>query len=507
MNNIKITNSFSTGLDVFFDRSIKTVGVADKYLGRGGFGIVYEVETIDNQKPPLPLVAKMFHQGKERNFETVVRLQRLVMLEAQQLSKQGVLFFDQYPSLIALPLSSFDGVFNGTQVQGYLAINLNKLGFISLDDIFMNDEDLEPWARFQGRALAVKYKMAYDLAKSCAFLRKIHFIHADITPDNMFVHKYEPLCVLIDFDSGAIIDSRTDMPTTEGKDCCGDWTPPEMICEGIVLPTDDNVLQPLQSNKKRLTASVDDWAFNVTIHYLLTGHPVFFTKDRWPSTMKLYEEMYRDGSCVWPDISTESKYMVLYDEENLRALSQYHEYYDKLEESVKRGFEFTFSMGATSLAYRHDAKWWIPVLNKCVATSPFQVKLTWRMLKDYVNKFPDIQSSKSTLIPKTWTDKIHFSKDKTSNSFEQYVNDLIPDLINGSQKLSVHESIILKMAKENGKNEYLDDLKDFLDLFKECVKDKKITRLEYNNLRLQARMLGVKQDTLDKLLEPYEILK
>jgi len=536
MKAIKIAESYSSGLDVFFDKRISTIGLEDDRLGEGGFGVVYKVERIDRRTPPLPLVAKILVRGKDKNFETVVRLQRLVRQEAQALLKQDILFFEKYPSLLALPLLSFEGSLEGEPVCGYLSINLERLGFVASNYILMDclRDNPEEWQKFQNRSMVVKYKMAYYFAVSCAFLRRIHFIHADITPDNLFIHKFEPLCVLIDYDSGAIIDSKSDFPTTEGKQYA-DWTPPEMVGD---------------REEKRLTAAVDDWAFTIALHYLFTGYQAFFTKDMSPKTIELFDEMYRDGSTVWPDIHSDSKYKDLYDDEHLKAMSQYRQYYDRLDNSVKKGFEYTFGHGAFKLSFRHDAMWWIPVLGKCVQKSPIQVDVKWRTLKEYLDVFPDIQSKKEGSVPEAWINRMHFSKDhissevasspnrglsskskpvaqdapqpspdhplsasshsqgseKDSQLFDSYIKELLEDLVSGKASIRMHKGYISKMASMNGLdgNRYLHDMEDFVTLFMDSVKDGVITNFEYRALVLQAKLIKVDKTTVDKLLKPYK---
>lgn len=524
MKKLKISQSFSTGLVDFFDKDIATIGFEDIHFGEGGFGVVYKVEKIDQQIPPLPLVIKLFIRRKEKNFETVFRLQCLVRKEAQNLQEQNVLFFDKYPSLIALPLLSFEGMLDGNSVCGYLSINLEELGFVASNYILMDclKKNPEDWSRFQCRSLYVKYKMAYYFAESCAFLRKIHFIHADITPDNIFIHKHEPLCALIDYDSGAIIDSNSDLPTTDGKHYA-DWTPPEMVAD---------------SAKKRLTAAVDDWAFTIALHYIFTGYQAFFTKDMSPKTIELFNEMYLDGSLVWPDISNDSKYKSLFDDDHLAAQTEYRKYYDRLDERIKRGFEYTFSRGAYRLSLRHDAKWWISVLDKSIQNCSFQVNIKWDKLKAYIKDFPDIQSKKEYVAPKEWISRMVFLKDNTKNevklsppqvsshkkehntqSFKssflpsssqkskQFMDpELLSDLISGNVSFDMYKGMISKIAKDNGYDGelYLENLKDFVKLFKDSVKDKIISKLEYSILILQGKTLGIEQNTINRLIKPYK---
>lgn len=526
MIRIKVNCSYSSGLDSFFDKGISSIGLDDGKLGEGGFGSVYCVDRINKGKSPLPLVVKILHPGKERNFETVVRLQRLVRQEAQELLEQDIVFFDKYPSLLALPLLSFEGTLEGKTVYGYLSYDLLKLDFVSSDYIFLNclTKNPEVWLKFQRRNLSVKYKMAHGLAVSCAFLRRIHFIHADITPDNLFIHPYEPLCVLIDYDSGAIIDSKSDFPTTEGKHYA-DWTPPEMAADDIAPSNAPGVSKRMSDGTpagKRLTAAVDDWAFTIALHYIFTGYQAFFTKDMYPRTIELLDEMYRDGSTEWPDIKDDPKYTALFGEDSLKSIPGYREYYDRLDDQVKRGFAYTFSRGALNLAFRHDARWWIPVLERSIRNSPFKPEVKWRTASELRSDFPNVQSKREDEVPKAWCDRMHFSKDHISvetpkpgpvmtpasitaskpdpdylDMFDELMKELVPEFIQGTQKLRTHRPIIERYAGLAGLDggKIIKNLEDLLQMYKEMLDEKSggqgLSRSDRSLLICQARLAHV----------------
>jgi hypothetical protein len=47
------------------------------------------------------------------------------------------------------------------------------------------------------------------------------------------------------------------------------------------------------------------------------------------------------------------------------------------------------------------------------------------------------------------------------------------------------------------------ELKDFIDLYQDCIDDGVITKFEKSNLLAQGEMALVTEKTIDKLLSPY----
>ena len=499
MKTISIDYSRSSGLDGFFDDTTKTLTVKDKPLGNGGFGVVYEVETINKKKPSVPLVLKIFKEGKEGNWRNIINFQQEIVKEVERLQNERKLFFVEYPALVAAPLLLVEGKMDNQRIRGYLSYNLTAGNYISSEKVIIPDKtNQEEWNCHIRKNLTVRYKMALCFAKSCVFLRNVHFIHADISPDNLFVNPIEPLVSLIDYDSGSVISSPEDRPTTIGKLC--EWSAPEI----------NFYLTNSMPDKIVMDATMDDWAITCAIHYILTGSQPIWTADMSENTLHDYSRFFEQGKRKWPKL--ESGDPIYPPKQFKKNYPFYLNQYAGLDEKVKLQFENTFTRGIFDRTFRTDAETWTGILGKLP-----QVKKEheWKAFRKLLPEFPNIQSGISHPLPRQWECLLNgnseddASRPQSSAKLSDYINELIPDLINGTQKLFPHKGYILEMAKENGKNgnKYLENLKDFLDLFKECVKDKKITRLEYNNLLLQAGMLGVKQDTLDELLKPYKILK
>lgn len=505
MRTIQIKDSLSTGLESSLDIPIRQISLKDGYLGFGGFGEVFEVVGLNGRKSKLPLVAKVLYTGKERNYQNVITLQKLVHDEAIALKKEKQKFFDKYPSLIALPLLSFEGDLDGKTIKGYLSLDLNKLGFLNAEAFFKINTD--QWVQLQNRPWLFKYKIALVLSKGCSFLRKIHFIHADITPDNLFIHPKAPLCALIDFDSGAIITSANDAPTTEGKHY-SEWEAPELTC------TDSKI--------NKLTAFADDWAIAITLHKILTGWQAFFTNYCSYEAMKKWSKMYEENpEIIWPKINPGKAYSPLFNKDALLYHDKYLECYEPIAPAIKKGFQLTFVKGATDYLKRWDSNKWVVALEQSIETCKSD---TAKMTIDYFEKmeqsvkmqFPDERVNKK-VFPLSNQQKSEKSRknphspktnnpEKTLKFIDNYIDELLPDLINGKESFDMHKGYISKFAEEHGCNgkEYIRDFQDFLQLVRRIIKDNVITNFEYTGLILHAKMLYLKKETIIKLLEPVK---
>ena len=496
MKTISINNSRSSGLDSFFDVTSNTMTVKDKPLGGGGFGVVYEVEAINNKKPSIPLVMKIFKEGKEANWGNVINFQEEIIKEVGRLQNERKLFFVEYPALVGVPLLLVEGKMDGDLVHGYLSYNLTAGNYISSEKVIIPDRtNPEEWKRHTRKDLTARYLMALCLAKSCVFLRKVHFIHADISPDNLFVNPIEQLVSLIDYDSGSIISSPEDRPTTIGKLC--EWSAPEI----------NFYLTNSMPDKIFMDATMDDWAISCAIHYILTGCQPIWTANMSENTLRDYSLFFEQGKRQWPNL--ESGDSIFPPKQFEKLYRFYYNQYKELDGKVKLQFENTFTRGIFDRTFRTDAITWTEILTKLPHVKK---EYEWKAFRKLLPEFPNIQSGIAHPLPQQWKGLLNKGRIKVcvaDESLKDYVNELLPDLIKGTQRLSIHKPFISKMAIESGKdgNNYLKELTDFIDLFNECVEDNKITRFEYNNLLLQAQLIEVKQNTLDKLLEPYKILK
>lgn len=488
MKTINLTFCKSTGFDPFFDDVKKSITIQDEPFGGGGFGDIYHAVSFDGKKSPIPQVVKVFKDDNkvenEKGWNTIQLLQSRIMEEKAKIESDGKVFLDEYPALAAMPQVIFEGKLGNRKVLGHVTLNLIKMGLVSFEKV-LESKDLRD--KYISRDSDDRAIMAYQFAKGFALLHKVKYIHADINEDNLFIGEKEPLCVILDYDSGAVIQNVDDNPTTIGKN--RSWTAPE-----VLMKLADNWKQRIE-----MTHWMDLWSIANALHYVLMGLPPTYLKTMSKTSYSAYIKKYPD----WPTV--DPKDAMFKDVASYELLINMINNYELLSKRMIRLFRSTFIDGFFQPAFRTSVEDWANALKKEVDKLETKYESPkWTEARKFVTDFPVFKAS--AVPPKK---EPPIGDPPGDENLNDYVNELLPDLINGSQKLSLHKPFILKMANESGKdgNKYLEELTDFLDLFKECVKDKKITRLEYNNMLLQAQLLGVAKDTLDKLLKPYKILK
>ena len=495
MLTIQVDKCLSSGLDHFYDRKIDTISVKNDGLEKGGnFGRVFAVNHIDGKKPTVPVVAKIFHEGREGNLPTVVKLQRKVTEEMQRLSEKGMLFFEVYPALLAVPQLSFEGTMESHPVKGFLSIDLEKAGFISSEEIFHHVKiDNEYWMDFMRRDLHARYIIAYSLASSCAFLRRIGFLHADITASNLFVSQFDAICALIDYDSGAFKTNNGYFPSTHGQ-YLGDWTAPEII-NG--------------SKDMTMTEAADNWSISVAIHHILTGFPAYLADDMSENTLKaLKKEFGGEKYKEWPKFEPEKLCQNL-----KRAKKLYLQRYGMLDNRVKAVMAKNFTKGLHNPKERSDAAEWADLLKKCVNVFDFKYRHKWLQISD--KEFPDIQSEKTLQIPKAWITSMHLdvpSNNKASEAksqiktpydrWQKYIKLWVECALNG-ENLANHRDFIEKMAspvelKEEIKRDIYNKLVQWIENLKRC-KNIGDNRSEVIGLHIQATILKIDDGTYEEL--------
>lgn len=296
MKIIQVTSFLSTELISDFS-FVKTIEIEDKPIAEGAFGEVYLCVSINQLKPSIPQVIKIFKEDsnnqQDHNVETVEKLQKKLKKKNKELinQNQGNLI-EKYPALKGVPQLSYVGVLNGKTVRGFSSTNLKKIGFEEFIDILEDDK-----LRNSYQALGIDKKMliAYRLVSAFKLLNEIYFIHADLKPEALFINTSNDECAIIDFDSGTVTENVNDEPNTWGAP--NDWVAPE-IWEQLKLQTTNG----LQKVKVNLLS--DLWSVSVGIHYILTTtHPLFYLNELSPRTAKQYFFKYK-----WPTIDTTENY-------------------------------------------------------------------------------------------------------------------------------------------------------------------------------------------------------
>lgn len=498
MKTINLSFCKSTGFDPFFDDISKSIVVPDQSFAGGGFGDIYEAISFDGKKAPLEQVVKVFKDDNkadnEKGWETIQLLQSRIMEEKAKLESNGKVFLDEYPALAALPQLVFEGKMGNKTVRGHVTINLGKVGCKSFEKILGTKESLD---EYLSRDSDERLIMAYQFAKGFEMLHKVKYIHADINEDNLFISEKEPLCIILDYDSGAVIRSLDDNPSTIGKN--RSWSAPE-----ILMKLADNYSQRIE-----MTHWMDLWSIAHALHFVLTGLPPTYLETVSKTTYKAYISKYPD----WPQIDPKDPMFKKKNVELYKLLLQMIDS-EMLPKRLMRLFRSTFIDGFFQPAFRISVEDWASNLKKEVSRmeTPYDVP-QWTAFRKFQKNFPKGEAAKQSksgsinVIKNVSADTpTNLVPDTDNDNLKELVKELLPGLISGKERLSKHKSYIVAIANMNHLDgqQFVQDLEDFIKLFNDSIKDKVISRLEYSNLMYQASLLEIERKTLDELLKPYK---
>lgn len=496
MKQINITYAKGTGFDPFFDR-IRSVAVDDAPFAGGGFGDIYHARSFNGgQQSRLRQVIKVFKPstiGKdEHSWKTITRLQEKLIDEIALNAIDGQDFLNQYPALIAMPQFVFEGTLDGRKVRGYATNNLNELGYVSFDKV-IDEDDSEYIDEFSEKDMEWRNTMAYHLVRGFNLLYKLHFLHADISSDNIFISMTQPTCAILDFDSGAIVETMDDNPSTFGK--FQPWLAPEI---GFQLKSGKsaggNTLVAINS-------FTDAWSVANAILSILTTMQAYYINDLSENSLRHYVSHY-----TWPRINTSDP---IFNKENEEGYEFFVEYFEAmLPDELKREFVATFSKGVFTPSLRTSYNRWERILRKLIPESEIKNRISNNSGGNTNGSSlgNNRRSPGNNVSPHFNSSLINNVSPHAKNELENYINALILDVVNGDENLKHHEFFINDMAKKAGLDgkEIMAELKDFVELYKDCIADKVITKFELSNLLAQGEMAMVTEETINKILKPFK---
>jgi len=370
MKNIKILKYVTTGIDPQFS-NIDSIEIEDSTFASGSFGEIYHCVNINGSKPNVDIVVKIL-KGEfiDKNLHTTEALQNALQQKHQELKQKGQSLLKAYPSLMAVPQFSFEGMLNGEKIKGYGAYDLTKLGYIEYEDILNNDDFYNQFYNVYPKSK--KNKLVFNLIKAMLLLKSIDFIHADIKEKAFFINMQKGNCAIIDFDSGAVLSSLSgnNKPTTFGSR--QDWLAPEIIQQ---LGKSNN------KNKANVTFYSDAWAIAYAVFYIYFGDsPYYFLDKVSPKVMKQYTSSFK-----WPNIEASVPYV---NQDYISYLDTYSKKYNKIfPKALKEGFEITFSQGYQDPEKRYTYKQWLEAfktLQELPVIKAFNVDV------DYISKKQNI---------------------------------------------------------------------------------------------------------------------
>lgn len=454
------------------------ITVEDKPFAGGGFGEIFHIVSLDGNTPKRSLVLKLFRPnnngGEMRCWNATLALCDKVFYNVLSYEKNGMKFLEEFPALSALPLYALTIKLDGIERRGYVMYNLSDMGLIGFDKIIDSDDDESVyWDEFEEHDITWRLTAAYHLARGFNMLEKMNFLHADISSDNIFVSRTEPLAVIIDYDSGAVINSAEDNPTTFGK--MQAWLAPEILFQLKRGETGKKVLVDVNIYSDR-------WAVTHAITQLLTTLQAFYLTDMSEKTLSKYKNDY-----TWPTIDTDDS---IFMEGNEEAYKYFIERWrDNLPELIKHELSYTFNNGIFNPACRTSYSRWEFILRSLIqnkAPSPLPTPP------------PNPRPVTQPVVPE--------NPEAAKKELIQFMDVLITDIINGNETIGENQYFIGKRAHRAGVDEgkLIAELKDFVDMFQTLKKKKKnASTFDLKNLRLQGSLAFISSDKVDSLIKKH----
>lgn len=353
MKTIQVVNCTSTELVAAFD-VVRSVEIEDRSFNEGAFGDLYHCISI-NGRPSLPRqvikVLKADSEGNDaRGFATIQKLQGRIRRKNSELRLAGRRTITDFPGLYALPQFSYEGQLGNRRVLGYSANWLDPGRFHNFAEV---GDDLGLLNEYLRLDLNARLQCALDLAELFSVLREIQYIHVDINPQNLFLSFDDGHLVVIDYDSGAVVEKPDDSPTTYGKP--NEWLAPE-VAEQLIG----------NNNLVKVDLFTDTWAVAVGVHYLIFGlFPFFFLKDFSLNTAGTYLSRYR-----WPQIDFGDSNAVPQSKKKYQQYRTQLEQHEKIK-NLRRAFDVTFNEGVLKPDRRMSYGQWVQLIQPLVRPIPF----------------------------------------------------------------------------------------------------------------------------------------
>ncbi|MCQ2244703.1 MAG: protein kinase [Bacteroidaceae bacterium] len=457
------------------------ISIEDHSFSHGGFGEIFHIINIDGVAPEQPLVLKLFFNNKEQEhcFDAISQLGGKVFDQVHDNKN----FLEDYPALRALPLCIFGVEIDGIERDGYVMYDLAEMDLIGFDKIAV-DYDEDAYEEFENHDLTWRLTAAYHLVRGFHMLEKMRFLHADISADNIFIGKKEPMAVILDYDSGAVIESKDDTPSTFGKN--QPWLAPEILFQ----------LKGMQKKGKALVdvnIYSDRWAVANAIVQILTSMQALYLTDLSEETLRRYSKSYQ-----WPKIDTSDS---IFMEGNEEYYEEFIERWKELPEPVRRELDYTFNKGMFNPQCRTSYGRWEMILRSVIQQNGLHVPLPTPHTSSAGNNSAKPKPSPKNVVNKTGNvEDLEAAKEELN----KYMDVLVMDIISGSEKIEDNKFFIDMRAQkaEVNPDELISELKDFIEMFNTCRKHKP-SQFELKNLRYQGSRAFISLYIVDNIIDRY----
>ena len=316
----------------------------------GGFGTLYRCARIAGAASP-PLVVKLLRSGG--NGGAIVALHSAIA--------KGRIFlptgFESH--LRGLPFWVGEVRYQGAVVTALVGLDLAALGFVQFDQVLD-----EQWKRYRGLELAKRVQLAHSFAAGYAILEALHFLHADVNSDNLFVNMDTAEALLIDYDSGVLRVTGIEIPQTRGR-------PNEFIAPELKSAAGVDIT--------KFDEAAERWAVGLLIHTLIFGiHPLFFLSELSHSAIVAFRKRHD-----WPEFDFRSALSTLRHSRHRQKDAYFYWHYnihdlgalEQLRPEATRLFKVFINEGALTPDKRPSASAWVkalvdPTLIRATPTQP-----------------------------------------------------------------------------------------------------------------------------------------
>ncbi|MCB9797700.1 MAG: serine/threonine protein kinase, partial [Alphaproteobacteria bacterium] len=225
----------------------------DRFLGRGGMGVVYAAIRLDDQRP---VALKLIHPELSQNTLVVERFRRELRLSAQLFSPYVVEVLDM-----------------GRSHDGELFMVMELLDGQPLSRLLARQGALRA-----GRVVRIGSQVAHGLAAA----HELGIVHRDLKPDNIFVFDREARggrpgerdrAKILDFGVARFLRTEQPVPVA-GED---EWQ--TLTRQGSIVGT-PRYMSPEAIVGDEATEAADLYSLGVVLYEMIAGSPPFACESR-----------------------------------------------------------------------------------------------------------------------------------------------------------------------------------------------------------------------------------
>lgn len=478
MKTINVSVISTSGFDPDFD-DVKTIEMDDKPFAEGGFGRIYNCQSVNGKPFKNPQVIKVFkdnHGSAAHSYKTITGLQAGLVKKKEELAELGIDFMEYYPAFFGAPQFVFEGELDGDTVQGYSANNLKHFGYVCFTDVIEQETLLDKYD--STISYPNRYAKAYHLMRAFTLLNEIRYIHADFKADNFFVSVNDDgRCALIDFDSGAIINHLEDETFTVGTPS-QDMLAPEIRRELV------------ETGRAKVNMLTDIWSVAVASHYLLfIMHPFSMLTEVSDNAIRAYNERY-----VWPDLDKSFPY---YNEANEGLIEFHKKACGRLPKELIECFRFTFAKGYFNPVYRTSYSQW------CMKLKPLLPEGEARMELSKIRSRKEREEAEQREKERREDEERQrlAAMVVKPQDYPDYISKLVTDLISRKTFMTDHKEELQKVGQQLEIADLENKVQRFVTTYFDIWADGKVSEMEKKKFTFAGKSLKVKPETIEKLLK------